>query len=217
MRHSCGSGSEAEALPELQQRARACRRCLDAGYPIVPGAVLSGPSTAQIMIVGQAPGVTEVESGRPFNGSAGRRLFSWLAETGWPEDVFRATQYLTAITKCYPGRNKTGKGDRVPTRAEQKLCATFLENELALLHPQIIVPVGGLAIRHFLGQVKLVDVVGRSFTQEEAVLVPLPHPSGASLWLNKPDHRQLVTRGLDCIRQLCQEHQILLPPDDIPT
>jgi len=169
------------------------------------------------MVVGQAPGVTEVESGRPFNGSAGRRLFTWLADAGWPEDMFRATQYLTAITKCYPGRNKTGKGDRVPTRAEQKLCALFLESELSLLHPRIIIPVGGLAIRYFLGQVKLADVVGHSSIHGDAVLVPLPHPSGASLWLNKPKHRQLVTRGLDYIRRMCQEYQMLPLGDEIPT
>ncbi len=217
MQYPSSSHSRAGRLSELQQSARVCRRCLDAGYPIVPGAVLSGSSTAQIMVVGQAPGVTEVESGRPFNGSAGRRLFSWLAEADWPEDIFRATQYLTAITKCYPGRNKTGKGDRVPTRAEQRLCARFLKGELALVHPQIIVPVGGLAIRHFLGQIKLAEVVGRSFAYGDAVLVPLPHPSGASLWLNKPAHRQLVARGLDCIQQLCQEHQILPPRAKNPT
>jgi uracil-DNA glycosylase len=213
----CSDGSEANALRQLQQRAKRCQRCLDAGYPIVTGAVLSGPSTAQIMVVGQAPGVTEVESGRPFSGSAGRRLFAWLADAGWPEDIFRATQYLTAITKCYPGRNKTGKGDRVPTRAEQKLCALFLESELALLHPRIIIPVGGLAIRHFLGQVKLADVVGYSFARGDAALVPLPHPSGASLWLNKPEHRQLVTRGLDCIRRMGQEYQMLRSLGEIPT
>lgn len=71
---------------------RACRRCLTAGFSIIPLAIFSGPATARVMIVGQAPGVTEVEARRPFNASSGRRLFQWLAEAGWDEDDFRATQ-----------------------------------------------------------------------------------------------------------------------------
>jgi uracil-DNA glycosylase len=181
----------------------ACRRCPKAGYPITPGAISSGPVTAEIVLVGQAPGITEPQAGRPFHGSAGRRLFAWLAQIGWEEQEFRATQYMTAITKCYPGRNKNGRGDRVPTRREQKLCAPFLERQLALVQPKMILPVGGLAIRRFLGQVKLVDIVG---TAHQDVLgrwiVPLPHPSGASLWLNEPENQERVRHALGHIQRL---------------
>jgi uracil-DNA glycosylase len=152
------------------------------------------------MIVGQAPGVTEVEAKRPFNASSGRRLFQWLAEAGWEEDEFRATQYMTAITKCYPGKSPGGKGDRAPSRAEQKLCAPFLERELALVAPEIIIPVGGLAIRRFLGKVKLTDVVGAAVQDKGRWVVPLPHPSGASLWLNKPEHQALVRHAIERLR-----------------
>ncbi|MEE8390482.1 MAG: uracil-DNA glycosylase family protein, partial [Anaerolineae bacterium] len=176
-----------DELTTLHIQMQSCRRCLEAGYPIVPGAVFSGPATARVMIVGQAPGITETQVGRPFNGSSGRRLFRWLAQAGWEETEFRATQYMTAVTKCFPGKASggKGKGDRVPTRAEQKLCAPFLEWELALVQPKLLVPVGGLAIRRFLGSVKLAEVVGE-VVQDEAGhwIVPLPHPSGASLWLN---------------------------------
>lgn len=182
---------------------QACRRCLEAGFSIVPGAIFSGPATARVMIVGQAPGITEVEAGRPFNGAAGRRLFRWLAEAGWDEDEFRATQYMTAITKCYPGKSPGGWGDRAPSRVEQGLCAPFLERELALVQPQILVPVGGLAIRRFLGRVTLDDVVGAA-TRDEAGrwIVPLPHPSGASMWLNRPENRARVTRALERLKSL---------------
>ena len=182
---------------------RACRRCLEAGFSIVPGAVFSGPVTARVMIVGQAPGITEVEAGRPFNGSAGRRLFRWLAEAGWGEDEFRATQYMTAITKCYPGRSPGGRGDRAPSRAEQELCTPFLERELLLVQPQIVVPIGGLAIRRFLGRVALDGVVGSAIQDGTGRwIVPLPHPSGASLWLNRPEHRERVAQALAHLRRL---------------
>jgi uracil-DNA glycosylase len=211
MDHEAGGvvhDTEGQELAALQEGMRACRRCLEAGYPVVPGAVFSGPASACVMVVGQAPGVTETEVGRPFNGSSGRRLFRWLAEAGWQESTFRATQYLSAVTKCYPGRTGTGKGDRVPTRAEQKLCAPFLERELALVRPRLLLPVGGLAVRRFLGRraARLGDVVGDAFEEPDGLwIVPLPHPSWASLWLNRPENQERVDRALDHVRRLCEE------------
>jgi uracil-DNA glycosylase len=90
---SRSSTSGEMTLDALHTEMRACRRCLEAGFSITPGAIFSGPASARVMIVGQAPGVTEVEAQRPFNASSGRRLFQWLAEAGWHEDDFRATQY----------------------------------------------------------------------------------------------------------------------------
>ncbi len=108
------------SLTCLQEAMRRCRRCLEKGFPITPGAIFSGPASAAVMVVGQAPGAQERENGRPFSGPAGRRLFQWSGEAGWREDQFRATQYITAITKCYPGKPKTvserpSHGDRVPS------------------------------------------------------------------------------------------------------
>jgi len=195
-----------DELTTLHARMSACRRCLEAGYPIAPAAVFSGPASARVMIVGQAPGLTETQAHRPFSGPSGRRLFQWLAQAGWEEAEFRATQYLTAITKCYPGKDSGGKGDRAPTPAEQKLCAPFLERELALVRPQIIVPVGGLAARRFLGPVKLAEVVGEAIQREDGCwIVPLPHPSGASLWLNRPENRERVDQALAHLRRLCHK------------
>ena len=199
---SGSSPSSDRALEALHSEMRACRRCLAAGFSIVPVAIFSGSITARVMIVGQAPGVTEVEAQRPFNASSGRRLFQWLAEAGWDENNFRATQYMTAVTKCYPGRSPAGKGDRAPSRAEQGLCAPFLERELALVQPKVIIPVGGLAIRRFLGEVKLTDAVGMAIQDNTGRwIVPLPHPSGASLWLNKPEHQALVERAIERLRE----------------
>ena len=109
-------------LSTVQSEMKACRLCYDAGYDIVPGAVFRGTAVADLMLIGQAPGVTEVEAKRPFNASSGRRLFQWLGEAGWDEADFRQRHYMTAVTKCYPGKHTNGKGDRVPSRAEQALC-----------------------------------------------------------------------------------------------
>jgi uracil-DNA glycosylase len=181
---------------------RACTRCLEAGYQIAPGAVFSGPAPAPLMLVGQAPGVTEAETKRPFNASSGTRLFQWLAEAGLEEGEFRARYYMTAVTKCYPGKHPKGKGDRKPSRAEQALCRPFLERELALVRPRVLLAVGGLAIETLLGQkLRLDQTVGRVFQVEGRHVLPLPHPSGASLWPNRPANQARIRRALALLQE----------------
>jgi len=192
------------SLTKLHEEMRRCRRCLEAGYPITPGAIFSGPATATVLIVGQAPGVREKETGLPFSGPAGKRLFSWLTEAGFEEEEFRAAQYITAITKCYPGKGRS-RGDRVPTAAERKLCAPFLARELDIVRPQLIISVGRVAIDHFLGRGKLADLIGVVFKRDGRLVLPLPHPSGANLWLNRPKSQALIHAALDLLRQLKQE------------
>jgi uracil-DNA glycosylase len=196
--------SNADELSRLHAEMRVCRQCLDADYAIVPGAVFSGPASARVMVIGQAPGVTESQIKRPFNGTSGTRLFQWLAQVGWEESAFRAQHYMTAVTKCYPGKAKSGKGDRAPTRAEQKLCRPFLNRELNLVNPRLILPVGRLANALFFDRkFKLADVVG-TYKQDDTgrYIVPLPHPSGASLWLNRPEHQARVAQALEHLERL---------------
>ena len=186
----------------LQAEMRACRRCLEAGYEIVPGAVFSGPAPAALMLVGQAPGVTEAQVKRPFNASSGTRLFQWLAVAGLEEQHFRRNAYMTAVTKCYPGKQAGGKGDRRPTRAEQQLCQPFLEQEIALVQPRGILAVGGLAIETLLGRrLRLADTVGRVFEVDGRWVLPLPHPSGASLWPNRPENQARLEAALILLRE----------------
>jgi len=195
--------SSEQALLDLHREMRGCRRCLESGFSITPGAIFSGKATARVMIVGQAPGVTEVEAKRPFNASSGRRLFEWLGAAGWDEGEFRETQYMTAITKCYPGKSTGDRGDRVPSKEEQALCEPFLQRELAIVQPRVLIPVGGLAVRYFLGKVRLADVVGQVFSREAGGwVVPFPHPSGASLWLNKSAHQDLVRQAVAHVARL---------------
>jgi uracil-DNA glycosylase len=185
----------------LQREMRACRQCLEAGYEIVPGAVFSGPAPAPLMLVGQAPGVTEAQVKRPFNASSGTRLFQWLSEAGLDEREFRSRYYMTAVTKCYPGKHAKGKGDRKPSRAEQRLCRPFLDQELALVQPRILLAVGGLAIETLLGERRRLDeAVGRIFEVDGRQLLPLPHPSGASLWPNRPENQARLGQALALLR-----------------
>ncbi len=195
-------------LAALHDEIAACRRCAKAGYSVesVSHLVVSGPADARLMVIGQAPPSERSSHGRPFSGPAGQRLFQWLAEAGWEEEDFRARCYITAITKCYPG--KAAKGDRRPTAAEQQLCRPFLDRELALVRPEVIVLVGGLAIQTFLGQNRLEDIVGKVIVRADVRYVPLPHPSGASLWLNAPHNQVRVHKALRELGQLRQHLKI---------
>ena len=136
-------------LKLLDQEMSTCRLCLEAGHEIVPGPIFSHPEDAKVILIGQAPGVTEVDAQRPFNAGSGKRLFQWLGKAGWREDFFRARYAMTAVTKCYPGKASNGKGDRVPSRDEQRLCRPFLVSELTVYNPRLILLVGGLAIKLF--------------------------------------------------------------------
>jgi uracil-DNA glycosylase len=154
------------------------------------------------MLVGQAPGVTEVQAQRPFNASSGRRLFQWLGDAGLEETHFRTRYYMTAVTKCYPGKHPKGKGDRKPSRAEQKLCRPFLDRELALVGPLVLLAVGGLAIETLLGQkMRLDEAVGQVFERDGRLILPLPHPSGASLWPNLAENQARIQQALVLLRE----------------
>lgn len=186
-----------QALAALHARMRACRACLDAGYWVAPRAVFSGTLGARMMTIGQAPGVTEYETGRPFNAGSGKRLFQWLAGAGISEAWFRRTQYMTSVTKCYPGKAKSGGGDRVPTRKEQALCRPFLEGEIALIDPQIILPVGRLAINLFYpAKMPLGEIIGTEKQVDGRWIIPLPHPSGASRWHQSEENREKIRRAI---------------------
>ena len=195
----------ARLLAEMRTRLDTCRLCLDAGYDIFPRAIYSGDVDAQIMILGQAPGITEKEAGRPFNAGSGKRLFAWLAEAGLEETWYRRTQYMTSVTKCYPGRNGSGNGDRVPSRAEQQLCWQYLERELEWVAPRLIIPVGRLAIGLFFSpKLPLEAIIGTAIYQPgqpERVVIPLPHPSGASRWHQSAENRERVRQAVALIRQ----------------
>lgn len=190
----------AKTLQDLHGQMHVCRLCLDAGHDIYPRAIFSGGMGAKMMTVGQAPGITEKDAGRPFNAGSGTRLFQWLGEAGIDETWFRSTQYMSSVTKCFPGKAKSGGGDRVPSCAEQALCRPFLDAEIELVNPELIIPIGNLAIHIFYPEKpKLVDLIGTQKQVDGRWIVPLPHPSGASRWTQLPENRALIKQAIGLI------------------
>lgn len=184
-----------------------CRRCGLPDRGVQP--IVSLARTPRVMLVGQAPGRVEAGGGSPFAGRAGRTLFTWLARAGLDEPSVRARVYISAITRCFPGASPTGRGDRVPSPRERGLCDGWLQNELRIIRPRLIVAVGRLAIDRFLGPLALADVVGRVRTAAheggESTVIALPHPSGASTWVHAPAHAALLGRALGHLGAECRE------------
>jgi uracil-DNA glycosylase family 4 len=175
-----------------------CRACVEAGFPLESLPVRNEYVGQRAYLFGQAPGPVEGQERRPWRGRAGQTLRRWL---GMEEEEFYATFYCASVTRCYPGKNPSGKGDRVPMPREQDLCESWRDWELRLIRPQLIVPIGMLAIKRLLGRTQLSGTVGERFRFGDAVAVPLPHPSGVSLWLNSPDNRALVARAVELITE----------------
>ena len=175
----------------------ACRKC-----PRMESAPVSGgPVKSEVMLVGQAPGTREPLLGRPFAWTAGKTLFRWFEEAcGFGEDVFRANIYMAAVCRCFPGKHPKGSGDRVPDDEEIANCRPWMDREIALLKPKLVVPVGKLAIGQFVEADKLSDVIGKRIPLVrggvEFDLVALPHPSGASTWHRTEPGKTLLRRAL---------------------
>lgn len=202
----------ASTLARLHREVLACTRCVKAGYLPQAAPVLSGHADNRIMLIGQAPGAVEAVRRLPFQGRSRNVLMGWLIRAGFSsEEQARRQIYMTSITKCFPGKG-TGGGDRRPSRAEVDLCSSHLDRQLALIKPELLILVGGLAHERFLPGRSLDNLVGRLFdrsgrevsgkTRARPVLVPLPHPSGASRWLNAVENRALLDRALRRLRPI---------------
>jgi uracil-DNA glycosylase family 4 len=189
-------------LHALQVACGACHVCVDQG--IIPEAspTFAGTWGAPFFLVGQAPGPVERESRRPFSGRAGKELDRWMVRAGFASaEEFRQLTYIAALMRCFPGRNRAGTGDLKPPPAAVANCAHWLDAELRLLKPKVLILVGQLAIARFLGPGRLEDRVGHRFG-ERPVMVPLPHPSGQSRWLNDPANRARLSEALTLVDQL---------------
>ncbi|HLY32197.1 MAG TPA: uracil-DNA glycosylase family protein [Ktedonobacterales bacterium] len=220
------SAERAHQLAALHAEMRACQRCVVAGYLAQASGVAGyrGRIGNQVMLIGQAPGHLSVERGEPFSGPGGKTLDRWLTLAGYAPGALRSEVYLSAMTKCDPGRSPRGDGDRKPSPPELALCRPFLLRELELVRPAVIMLVGGMAITAFMGPQRLDDVVGRAYLSTPngpqeitstgelaneltdahnvaddtnfARLLPLPHPSGVSRWMNDPAHQALVAQAI---------------------
>jgi len=161
------------------------------------------------MLIGQAPGHREIEAGLPFAHDAGRRLVGWLATAGISVEDFRERWYVTSVAKCYPGRRPGSSADAPPSRAEVQRWTAYLDEEVRLVAPRIVVLVGALAHRYAFGSEARADpLVGQALAWERAPaasVVALPHPSGASTWLVDPVHVPLWQRSLELLADAWRE------------
>jgi len=185
-------------IAAMKRDQSVCRACVEAGYPLESMPVIAPGDGQRAYLFGQAPGVVEGEERRPWRGRAGATLRRWF---DMDEDEFYATFHCASVTRCYPGRPASGRGDRTPAPEEQALCELWRDNELRLLRPRLVVTVGGLAARRLLGVKSVTECVGVHYELDGgAVAIPLPHPSGASSWLNAPGNRERVARAVDAIK-----------------
>jgi uracil-DNA glycosylase len=188
-----------QALDAHVSALRACTLCPKMHRPAVSG----GAVVSRVISVGQAPGVKEPVLGRPFAWTAGKTLFGWFQRAcGMTEAEFRAKIYMAAVGRCFPGKTSAG-GDRVPDAQEIATCARWLDAEIELLRPALVIPIGKLAIQQFMAFDKLTDVIGRSFSithgKRTFEIVPLPHPSGASPWHRVEPGKTLLDQALRLI------------------
>jgi uracil-DNA glycosylase len=176
-----------------------CRRCPRMkSTPVSGGAIVS-----DVMIIGQAPGPREPVLQRPFAHTAGKTLFRWFEKfCGMNEAAVRSKIYFAAVCRCFPGKNFGGT-DRVPSPDEISNCSSWMDGEIEILRPRLIIPVGRLAIMQFVDCAKLETVIGRRFRVERARhrfdVIPLPHPSGASPWHKIAPGKKLLERALRLI------------------
>jgi uracil-DNA glycosylase family 4 len=157
-------------LDILDRGIRRCLRCrlCDSRTQAVPG---EGPLTASVMLVGEAPGTTEDVEGRPFIGRAGRFLDQMLGRAG----LTRERVFVTNSVKCRPPRG------RAPQDDELRICkAAWLDRQIALVNPRVIVLLGTAAIRQaFGGAPRLSDLHGQWRTQDGRTYLLTYHPASA--------------------------------------
>ena len=194
------------ALLVHQRACRACHVCADQGLIAEANPTFEGSWGAPFFLIGQAPGPAERVTRRPFSGRAGKELDRWMLRAGFEDaQEFRRMTYVASLMRCFPGRNPAHTGDLRPPSAAVANCSHWLDAELKLLEPSVIILVGQMAITRFLGAGSLEDRVGKSFG-EDPHMVPLPHPSGQSRWLNEATNRERLSRALRLIGRLRTEH-----------
>ena len=192
-------------IRQHQAQLKKCTQCPDMFGPPVSG----NPILSPIMLIGQAPGDKEILIPKPFAWTAGKTLFKWFKPLGVDEEEFRNLIYISAVCRCFPGKKPRG-GDRVPNLTEIKTCSRWLNAELEILQPKLVIPVGKLAISQYLEVKKLTDVIGQihkiTLNDIQVEMIPLPHPSGASTWHITEPGKSLLQQAL----QLIKNHPVWL-------
>jgi len=198
------------AIARLASEIKNCRICDSKRIPVSHTAITERGSGAFAFIVGIEPGNTEVSKGEPFSGLAGKRLMEWLTRAGLGSDraaVLRQT-YLTSLIKCHVSEKKYF------SRAV-KNCAPFLVRQLELVKPSVLITLGQEPIRFLFGsEAPLEALVGKALLEQElssslfpvlpvgTKVVPLPHPSPLSRWLNSNENKNRLDAAIGVLRKL---------------
>lgn len=186
----------------LHEEIRACRICRQQGYPIEGAPLVWGGAPAEFLLIGQALGLTDLRTGRMYSGPAARKLFGWLKEAGFQDEDFGTRIVFTALTRCFPGRVAGRSVDRAPSAAEVANCRQWLEKEIALVGPRVLILFGKMAADASLGKGEsLAQRIGRRYERDGRVCIPLPHASGASTWLNQAANKELLRQAIGLIRK----------------
>ncbi len=192
-------------LEVLHETIRACRKCKHDGFPITPPPLVWGEAPAPFLLIGQAPGLSDWRGDRMYLGPAAKKLIGWLVEASFSETDIGTTVYMTALTKCFPGRLPGKSTDRAPSPKERRNCRPWLDAQWQLVQPRVVLLFGKLSIDTFLPKMSLEDCVGKTFDQDGRRYIPLPHSSGASTWLNAPTHRALLAEAIARVREAREE------------
>jgi uracil-DNA glycosylase len=194
------------ALARLHREIAGCTRCVAAGFIPTAFPIFKGEIGNRVMVVGQAPAWYAHERPLPYSGATGKTLRTWLAQAGFSDETLHGRFYLTSLTKCFPGASPSGKGDRAPSAAEIALCRGHLDAEIGLIRPDLVIALGRLAATVLVGPAPLAELVGTLRAGERAdcrfPVLPLPHPSGVSRWLNESTHRERLTQALALLSDL---------------
>lgn len=194
------SRTDTAMLDALEERISACRLCEGtlSKYGVQPRPIFHGGAGYPVFLLGQAPGRTEYERGKPFQGDAGRSIRALFAQCGLHD--FDRVVYQTSVTKCFPGRRAGSSTDRMPGRCEVANCLPFLARQLELVRPRLLVCLGGLSWKAWLsmqeadqpgfcvrelgvarpGDARVPHVVGRRFCWGSTVVLPMIHPAGSA-------------------------------------
>lgn len=211
-----------------------CRKCaaLFARFPAdprngpahaVPRPIVSGIRPRPVMLIGQAPGLTEYETGKPFQGDAGQGIRSIFNDLGLPLSRFDSLVYSSAVIKCFPGSKLTLRAGKVredvlPSAEMIHNCQPFFEGQIQLADPQVVVTLGGLPLKTYLKltgrrvtEGRLERFVGQQENWNGRTVIFFPHTSGTSRWLNEPANRRLFQQAKALLRTELIERGITTP------
>ena len=183
-------------LAQIVNDIRNCRNCQLANTRKnpVPGA---GPANAEIMCIGEGPGHHENEQGLPFVGASGKFLTQLLIDAGIP----RETVFITNVVKCRP------PGNRDPLPVELQACNTFLEKQIEIIDPLIIITLGRISMARYFENVRISHIHGEASSHAGRLIVPMYHPAAA---LHQPKLRTVIAHDFTKLKSMIEKEKEFL-------